>query len=441
MYLFKNKDGKVLYVGKAKNLRKRVSSYFDSRPKDAKTARLVQEITSVEHIVVYSEVEAFLLEANLIKKYRPFFNISLKDDKFYPYIEIGLSQKGSIPYVSLTRKTNNAHAAYFGPYTSAESARTVLKILRRIFPFQSVRNHPMRNCLYYHLKLCPCMPAHPEKFEEYKKNIEKIRKFLNGEKSVVLKMLESEQKAAIKQEEFEKAADLQKKIDRIHFITSAHFEPFTYMEKPDFYYERLAKETDSLKSILYNHGLKLKKLERIECYDISNFQGRAATGSMVTFVNGESAKQFYRKFRIKTKNTPDDFHMHQEMMKRRLNHLDDWGEPDLLVIDGGKGQVSSVLEVLVREGKEYPVIGLAKREETIVIPVRSKLGNYTPAYVKNLRGKEIIRNMGKLELLEVTLPKSTPGVNLLRRIRDEAHRFAITYHRLLREKKSIPARF
>ena len=415
VYLYKNKSAAIIYVGKAKDLRKRVTSYFSKSAHDSKTLRLLNDIHSMEHIVVSSEIEAFLLEANLIKKYRPFYNIQFKDDKFYPYIKIG---NAPFPYIQMTRKVNEKAAEYFGPYTSAESVQTVLKILRRLFPYQSVKNHPKRNCLYYHLGFCPCIPAHPDNIDNYKKNITRIKKFLNGQTKSVIEDFEHEQKTAIKNEEFEQAAEIQKKIERIQFVTSENYDPFAYQEKPDLYYERISKELESLKKILNDEKVLVDKLKRIECYDISNFQGKEATGSMVVFVDGDASKKDYRKFKIRRKNTPDDFAMHQEMMARRLNHLEDWGIPDLLVIDGGKGQVSSVLEVLVRTNHNIPVIGLAKREETIVVPVKTPLSS-------------------KLEFIEVKLPKETPGVNLLRRIRDDAHRFAITYHRLLRKKRAL----
>jgi len=408
-------------VGKAKDLKKRVNSYFNPKiPKDSKTLRLLQEIRSIDHIVVESEIEAFLLEANLIKKYRPFFNIKMVDDKFYPYIKIGNVKQNSfsIPYVVQTRKTDDKTAEYFGPYTSAEDVIRVLKIIRRIFPFQSVKNHARRNCLYYHLHQCPCIPNHPDNLVEYKKTIWNIKDFLNGGKKSVLKNLVKEQKDAIKKEEFEIAQHIQKQIESIKFITSPHYDPFTYVERPNSYYERITAEVDSLRQILAGYNLGIGDLYRIECYDISNFAGTNATGSMVVFINGDASKKDYRKFKIRRKNTPDDFAMHQEMMDRRLKHLDDWGKPNLIVIDGGKGQVSSVLEILVRKNIHIPIVGLAKREEIIVIPYKSALSNH-------------------LEFTEVNLPNSTPGVNLLRRLRDESHRFAITYHRLLRKMTSF----
>lgn len=412
VYIYKDEKGRVIYVGKAKDLKKRVSSYFSNKALDAKTLKLVSEIRSLDHILVNSEIEAFLLESTLIKKHKPFYNIKLIDDKSYPYIAI---TKGVSPAIVIVRNTLDKNAEYFGPYTDAGALKTVLKLLRKIFPYQSVKNHAKRTCLYYHLGLCPCVQVHPENIENYKKNLSRIKKFLKGETKSVIKDLKKDQNDFIKLEEFEQAADVQKKIDFIDLITSENYDPFRYMEQPDYYYQRITDELNSLEQILSPYFSDIK-LKRIECYDISNFQGKEATGSMVVFVNGDKSSKDYRRFKIKLKDTPDDFFMMREMLNRRFKH-DGWENPDLIVIDGGKGQVSAALTALVNRGKNIPLIGLAKREETIVLPQKQ---------------------MGlKLEFLEIKLPNETGGINLLRRIRDEAHRFAITYHRLLRKKQFL----
>lgn len=356
-----------------------------------------------------SEVEAFLLEANLIKKFKPFYNTRLSDDKSFPYLKIS---KEKVPYVIITRKLGDKNSLYFGPYTNVSDLKIVLRIFRRIFPFQSIRAHPKRRCLNGHIGLCPCVNVFPDRLSEYKKNIRNLIKFLRGEKGKVLDSLKRELNDYIKQEAFERAGVLQKKIEKIEFITSQNFDPFLYQQKPDLYYQRLEKELESLSSILVKYGIDTEKLERIECYDISNTQGREASGSMVVFLGGEESKKDYRRFKIRFKKTPDDYAMIREIMKRRVKRRD-WRKPSLIVIDGGKGQVASALMVLNEENYKAPVIGLAKREEAIVIPIKA--------------GKSI-------DFLEVKLPLSTPGVNILRRIRDEAHRFALAYHRILRKK-------
>lgn len=412
--MFKDEKGKILYVGKAKDLKKRVSSYFSNKALDAKTLKLVSLAADIETIQVSSEIEAFLLESTLIKKHKPFYNIKLIDDKSYPMIEITTNEN---PSVTITRKKTDKKAHYYGPYSDATALKTVLKLIRRIFPYQSVKNHPKRKCLYFHLGLCPCLPVNPEKREEYKNNLRNIGRFLDGKKDMVIKLLSKERDNFAQEEEFERAALVQQRIERITLITSPTYDPFHYMDKPDFYFERIEREVQSLKEILADYYADLGNLERIECYDISNFSGKQATGSMVVFLNGEKAAKEYRRFKIRTKDTPDDFHMMREMLMRRLNN-DGWPIPQLLVIDGGKGQVGAALKALANMGKRIPVIGLAKREEIIVVPLKKP---------------------GGIEFAEVKLPHSTPGINLLRRVRDEAHRFAVTYHRLLRKKAMLPS--
>jgi len=414
VYIFKNAKNKIIYIGKAKDIKKRASSYFVNKNRlDAKTIKLVENIVSLEYIIVDSEFEAFFLEANLIKKNRPFYNIKMSDDKNFPYIAIS---KKDTPYISIVRKKDKKNIDYFGPYLETTSLKSVLRVLRRIFPFQSVKNHPKRKCLYFYLGLCPCIPALPDNYEHYILNVKRLKSFLRGNTTGVINSLKKEQKIKIKEEEFEKAAEIQKQIERINFITQKHYSPFHYENTPNFHSQMIEGEVKSLSDILKKYGLDIKSLKRIECYDISNIQGKLATGSMVVFINGEQSKKDYRKFKILTKDTPDDYVMHQEMMHRRLKHPE-WGMPELIVIDGGKGQVSSVQKILRINQFDIPLIGLAKREEIIVIPVHKFKNQY--------------------DFIEVKLPKSTPGINLLRRIRDEAHRFAIEYHRLLRKKKML----
>lgn len=398
-------------MGKAKDIKKRVSSYFSHKALDAKTLKLISLVRNIDTIRVASEIEAFLLESTLIKKHKPFYNIKLIDDKSYPLIEITKDN----PSVTITRKKINAKSIYFGPYSDAGALKTVLKLLRKIFPFQSVKNHSKRKCLYYHLGLCPCVLAVPENINDYKKNLKKLQKFLDGEKDTVVKMLTKERDEFSKIEDFENAKLLQSKIERIEIITSETFDPFAYMEKPDFYFERIEKETQSLIEIIQPYYADLKSLNRIECYDISNTSGKQPTGSMVVFENGDKASKEYRRFKIRSKDTPDDFLMMQEMLTRRLKNVD-WPKPDLIIIDGGKGQVGSALKAMTNTGIKFSLIGLAKREEIIVVPLKKP---------------------GGIEFVEIKLPHSTPGINLIRRIRDEAHRFAITYHRLLRKKKFL----
>ncbi len=411
VYFFKDANGKLLYVGKAKDLKKRVSSYFSHKALDAKTLKLVSLVSTIEHIRVGSEIEAFLLESSLIKRHKPFYNIKLIDDKSYPMIEI---TSGLNPSVTITRKKIDLGSTYYGPYSDVTALKAVLKLLRKIFPYQSVKNHPKRKCLYYHLGLCPCVLVNTDNKNEYSKNLKNIGNFLDGKKEVVIKELIKQRDEYTKAENYENSAMIQERINRINLITSDTYDPFHYIDKPDFYFERIEKEVASLAEILKPY-YQLSSLKRIECYDISNISGKNATGSMVVFENGDKAGKEYRRFRIRIKDTPDDFAMMKEMLSRRLDNTS-WPSPDLLVIDGGKGQVGASLKALANLGKRIPIIGLAKREEIIVVPVKQQSG---------------------ISFEEIKLSHSTPGINLLRRIRDEAHRFAITYHRLLRKKAML----
>lgn len=410
VYLFKDVNEKILYIGKAKDLKKRVSSYFQKDILDPRISKMAEHISSVEHILTPSEIDAFLLEANLIKKYLPFYNSRLSDDKFFPYLEIGT---GKSPYVVITRKTGNPNSIYFGPYTNATSLKIVYKIMRRLFPFQSVKNHPRRKCLYYHLGLCPCVGVFADNLKVYKKDLRKLKNFLRGDKGKVIRELENDRDVASRLERYEEAKIFQDKINRINTITSEQFDPFQDNSDPTIYQQKALEEQKALTEIIQKYYPDAKSISRIECYDISNIQGRYATGSMVVMIDGIPDKKEYRKFRIRTKNTPDDFHMMKEVLSRRLKNTE-WKYPELFVIDGGKGQVSASLEILRLKGIPIPLIGLAKREETIVIP--------------------LIEKGAGLFFVEEKLGIQNPAVNLLRRVRDEAHRFAISYHRLLRSK-------
>lgn len=398
----------MVYVGKAKNLKKRVSSYFNNtHALGDKTRTLVSQVKTISVIRVESELESLLLEANLIKKYLPRYNIRLTDGKAYPLIRITI--KETYPSVLLARNMDDKNSVYFGPYPSSKTVKQVLKIMRRIFPFQSTHHHDKKLCLYNHLGLCPCPPVFdsPEFRKTYKKTINYLISFLEGNTSKVIKELEKERDLESKNQEFEQAKNIQKKIEGITYITSPIHRPFEYEINPNLRVDLREKELVSLKRELEKKGVITNRLERIECYDISNTSGTHAVGSMVTVINGEKASEFYRRFKIKfVKDVPNDFAMIHEVIKRRLTHLEDWGTPDLIIVDGGKGQISSAMKALSESGVTIPLVGLAKREETIITS----------------------------DFSEISLPKDSEALHLVQRIRDEAHRFAITYHKKLRSK-------
>ncbi|MBI2621652.1 MAG: GIY-YIG nuclease family protein [Candidatus Levybacteria bacterium] len=407
VYLFIDENREVLYVGKAKNLKKRVSSYFLNKDLGPKTQALVGKIKKVKTVPVDSEIEALLLEANLIKKYNPKYNARLTDGKSYIRAKITNGEK--IPKVLLARREEDGKSIYFGPYPSSNDLKVVMKLIRKIFPYQSVVNHPKRYCLYHHLDLCPCPPMFKNKQElrEYRKNIKHIIHFFEGKAKKIIKDLEKDRDKQSRSENFEKAAQIQQKIDAILLITSPRRSPFEYEQNPNLRSDLRTKELSELQKTLQLNGVGVKSLFRIECYDISNIGGIHATGSMVVFINGEKDVQEYRRFQIKRppRVIPNDFAMIREVIKRRLNHKD-WEFPNLIIVDGGKGQVSVVNKALFEENVSIPVIGIAKREELLI----------TSDF-------KIIR-----------FSHSSPALILVRRIRDEAHRFALVYHRKLRSK-------
>lgn len=412
MYRFHNSKGEILYVGKAKNLKARVSSYFLKNAQLLeKTKILVSQVNSITITKVETEIEALLLESYYIKKYKPKYNIKLSDDKSYPLIKVTINSQN--PSVLPTRRIDDKKALYFGPFPSPKDVRLVLRTLRRIFPFQSVPNHPKRICLYHHLGLCPCIPVHnsKEEIDTHRRNLKRIVALLEGKSQTIQKELERERDEAVKREDFEKAKNVTEQISALEVITKPHTKPLEYDVNPNLREDVRAEELQVLATALKDNGLVVSDLSRIECFDISNTQGTHATGSMVVFVNGEKEGSQYRRFKVIKDGSPNDFAMMEEVLTRRIGH-NEWDSPDLLIVDGGKGQITAANRAFSKAGVSFPLIGLAKREEIIVIPSDSGF-------------------------IEVKLKKDSPALNLIRRIRDEAHRFAITYHRKVRSRQFL----
>lgn len=411
VYLFKDSAGKVLYVGKAIDLSSRVSSYFSKYQLNPKTINLIEKIKSCETIIVESELEALILEANLIKKYLPIFNVRLIDDKDYLYIKV---TRENYPKILIARKKDLMDAKkYFGPFPSGTIVKNTLKKLRRVFPWCS--NPPKkltskevvlraRPCFYYHLELCPgpCMKQISQK--KYNKIINRFIQFMDGQKDELVNELTSEMEQATKNLEFERAQSIKGMRDGLEYLTQPN-RTHLYLTNPNFLEEERQNALEDLQK-----QLKLEHLpDRIEAYDISNIQGVNATGSMVILTDGEIDKSQYRKFKIRLSGRPNDVAMMTEMLKRRLKH-GEWRNPDLILIDGGRGQVKAVNLELETWNLKIPVYGLAKRMEWL----------YPPS-------GEIIK-----------LKKSSLSLRLLQKIRDEAHRFAVSYHRKLRNKMLLP---
>lgn len=407
IYIYKDKNGKVIYVGKAVDLFSRVSSYFSKSWHDVKTTKLVENIASAETIIVESEIEALILEANLIKKFMPLYNIRLTDDKDYLYVVVTDEE---FPKIVTARKKDLIKVKkWFGPYPSATTVKTTLKKLRRVFPWcsnplGSRTNKNKRPCFYYHIGQCPGACVGTVSKEDYNKIIRRFSKFLDGKKQELLDELNKEMDQYSKAQKYEEAAQIKKIIEGINYIT-APTKISNYLVNPNFLEDLNQNSLQELQNALNLPELPV----RIEAYDISNFQGQEATGSMVVLTNGEIDKSQYRRFKIKITGKPNDYAMHQEMMGRRLKH-DEWPLPQLFLIDGGRGQVSADFEILQKFNINVPIYGLAKREEWLYPP----------------------------EGEVVKLPKKNLGLRLLQKIRDESHRFAITYHKKLRAKAFLP---
>ena len=548
VYLYKNADGKIIYVGKAVNLRARVRSYFrDSAQHTPKTRRLVADMADLDFIIAQSELEALLLENTLIKKHQPRYNVQLKDDKRYPYIRVHWQEP--FPRVTTTRHVVNDGSRYFGPYTIASAAYQTLDLLRKIFPYRTctrdITGHDERACLYYHIDRCsaPCIGAIDK--EAYRATINSLCEFLSGRTAEVEADLRRQMETAAENLDFEKAALIRDQLQsmsylvqkqavmspnlkdhdviafcqqdgdacvQIFFIRSGRLigrEYFLLDGATDEdnqaiissfikqFYDTvsqvppeilLPQEVDEVKIIrdwlrskrgadvlikVPRRGRKRELVQmaennacetlthlrtqwetdeskqtealaelqqhlnlsgpplRIECYDISTLQGTNTVGSMVVFAKGTPRKSDYRRFKIQAVAGQDDFASMQEVLRRRFKRMQD-GEyrlqeepggkketesawnlvPDLIIIDGGKGQLNAALEVLEEFDLRHavPIIGLAKREEEVFLPDQAE---------------------------PVCLPANSQGLFLLQRIRDEAHRFAITYHKKIRTRRGL----
>ena len=515
-------SGAVIYVGKAKNLKNRVSQYFNNSPKPTKVVAMVEHVEDFEYFITLSERDAFALENNLIKKYKPFYNILLKDDKAYPYIKVTV--KDEYPRLEVVRKIKNDGSKYFGPYISSISPYALIKIVNMAYPLRTCKGNlpkkPKRPCLNYSLGLCSAPCAKYVSKEEYKKIVQKAMDFLRGNDSDIEKILEAKMKVASSIENFERALEIRdmlkminnlkqkvvadlpsdKSIDVISYVNNGILgaictltirhgkvlgitnqsvvdasidEKETISQYVVQYYEKheypkelllnmdvddVTKEAIKTKIICPQKGTKLNlikmanlnaneylnKIEykenieydktvgaleklkdklnlksvpnRIECYDISHISGTNQVASMVVFIAGKVAKNMYRKFKIPNyEKGSNDFESLRQTLIRRFNELkkDDVSftqKPDLIVIDGGKGQLSSTYPVLKDFNVQCDIISLAKSYEEVYVP-----NNNMPIMLK--RGSSELR--------------------LLQNIRDEAHRFAISFHRKLRTKNEI----
>ena len=402
VYIYKNSAGKIIYIGKALSLKHRVLSYFQNKQKDAKTKELITNIANIQTILVNSEFEALLLEAQLIKQYRPKYNSSLKDDKSYLYIAISKDEPQRIFLAKKVELKSNV-SDWYGPFTTSSDARQILKTLRRIFPFRSCKKLLKKPCLYYHLKLCPapCLPL-PGSYSE---TTRKLKLILSGKTVSLINSLEKQMKKAAKTLNYEEAQVFKKEAQSLKTLTSGWQNvPKEKQESSKTFYE--------LRKFLTKYqGSDPTTLNRIEGYDVSNLGKDIIVGSMVAFVNSEPDKSQYRKFNLKYNLAgQDDPEGIKQIIFRRLNHPE-WVYPQLMLIDGGKTQLSAAFKAIKERNleKHISLLGITKEEELIIIP---KIAKQKIIAWKSLR-----------------LSRNSPVLQLLQRIRDESHRFAQKYYR------------
>lgn len=387
VYLMKDDRGQIIYIGKARSLMRRLSSYAVRRLSD-KALSLMDKVTDIEYRLCQSEAIALLLEAGLIHKHKPRYNVSLRDDKSFPFVKITDEE---FPAVYITRKKEKDSSMYFGPYTNAALLKSALKIIRRSFPYRSCKKLPKKACIYYRIKLSAgaCIGKITKK--RYAGIIRQICLILKGKDEALIKELSVKMRLKAKRQRFEEAAELRDKI-----IALSSLNPQGFLEE------------DVLRQL--KNILKLKDIpRRIEAFDVSNIFGKHAGAAMVSFYNGLPDKGNYRRFRIKSAETADDYRMLAEALRRRYNRLKQENSPmpDLILADGGKGQLSAAKSELSSLNLDIPVISLAKRQEEI----------YT-----------------QYSLNPIRLKYNCAVLRFLQRIRDESHRFALKYHRNLRKR-------
>ncbi|MFM7244069.1 MAG: excinuclease ABC subunit UvrC [Planctomycetaceae bacterium] len=415
VYLMKDTAGRVIYVGKAKNLRARAGSYFlKAAAEDRRTADLVREIRDIDYLEAESEVDALLMESRLVKDVQPRFNSDLKDDKTFPYLQITTHE--DFPRVEFTRTPRQKGVKLYGPFTSAGSLRGAIVVLQRIFKFRTCtldidaddeQWRWFRPCLLASISQCtaPCNLRISK--EEYRKDIARLKTFLDGGKKQLLAEMQADMLEASQVLEFERAARLRDEIRLLQTLDQRgdleeHVQPEVFLVDPKKGLAGLAKV------------LGLKTPPRvIEGVDIAHLAGNATVASLVQFIDGLPFKPGYKRYRIKTVDGIDDFKSIHEVVSRRFARLAREGAspPDILLIDGGKGQLSAALDALESLGVEPPcVISLAKREEEVFLPGRSE---------------------------PLRLSRDSYSLRLLEYVRDEAHRFAQHYHLLLRGKRTL----
>lgn len=425
VYFHKSADGETIYIGKAASLRNRVRQYFQkSRNRDPKTEALVAEIVDLEWIEVETEIDALFLEAEMIRRYLPRYNILLRDDKSLQYVRIDI--KSDHPTVTFTRRPLDDGAEYFGPYIQGYAVKKALRALRRIFPYAVTREQAtMGSRLYEQIGLDPGITSGRTSLEQYRKNLRQLMSYLRGNRVAIMNEIEKLMKEAAAAQRFEEAARLRNKLYELKSLRKqVIFSDREFMD--------ISKDK-GLAGLAELLGIGLPK--RIEGYDISHMGGRDVVASQVVFTNGLPDKKEYRKYKIHVQQNNDFASMHN-VITRRLGekNVKKWGLPDLFLIDGGKGQLGAAIRARDERGYTVPMIGLAKREEEIVIHTASSNVGFNPEKLpliaKNLQLDAVVQQSD--EFYVVRLGQTTDIVKLLQRIRDESHRFAVSYHSTLK---------
>ena len=406
VYFHKNTEGEIIYVGKAAVLKNRVRQYFQKTKKDPKTEALVREIADTDWIVVDTEMDALFLESEMIKRYMPKWNILLRDDKTVSYVRITMNEE--VPYVSFTRNPIDDRATYIGPFYGKSAVEKAVRTLRRVFPYYT-KPYAERKTLDTDLGLTPGIEIGAATPKDYKRNLRKLIRYLEGDREKLLKDLEKTMKDEAAKENYELAAEARNQLMGLKELKRKIV--FSDKEFMDISSDQALKQLQDL--------LKLPKPpRRIEGYDISHQSGENTVGSMVVFINGTAARNEYRKFRIRSSRN-DDLKSMKEMIERRLKH-EEWDYPDLIILDGGITQVNAILPLV--SAYNIPVIG------------RDKSGDHSKSAVVKLIIPTASEAKGWTEL---ELPSTSHISRLIARVDEEAHRFAITYHSLLKRKSML----
>jgi excinuclease ABC subunit C len=425
VYFHKNIHGDIIYIGKAANLRNRVRQYFQkSRARDIKTDTLVSEITDVEWRELETEADALFLEAELIRRYLPPYNILMRDDKSSIFVRV--DYKSDFPTVTTVRRPIDDGAVYFGPYFNAYAIRKALRYLRRAFPYATGKpTGQKRASLYYHIGLDPGLEEGRTSLEDYRVNLRKLMQYLSGERVKIVRDIERDMKRAAKNKDFEQAVKLRNQLFSLQALSRQSL--FGDREALD------ASRDYALVDLCNLLGLKNPPV-RIEGFDISHMQGTDTVASMVVFINGIPDKASYRKFKMRLLGNDDFAHMNETLTRRlREENRKKWSLPDLILIDGGKGQLSAAIAARDNAKQSHiPMIGLAKREEEIIIHKElSAPGVLVETFITQAQKHKAYITESS-DFISILLPQSSHSVKLLQRIRDESHRFAVSYHSSLK---------